>query len=131
MTLAHRALVLEAAFYFFPVQMVISQRRVDFGRGQRGQSLANLLDGQSQFPPSRHPVDRNAMAFNARFPPQDARSLDDHRTQLSCRCFRDCTHVQKMLFLGGYVKPTNYSYTMQGASSIFSSVLFPAPFVPR
>jgi hypothetical protein len=69
MTLAHRALVIEAAFYFFPVQMVIRQRRVDFGRGQRGQSLANLLDGQSQFPPTRHPVDRNAMALNARFPP--------------------------------------------------------------
>jgi len=107
MTLAHRALVIEASLYFFPVQMVISQRRVNFGRGQRGQSLANLLDGQSQFPPTRHPVDSNTMAFNARFPPQDARCLDDHGTQLSCRCFGDCTHVQNMLFLGGYVKPTN------------------------
>jgi hypothetical protein len=36
-TAAHRALVLEVTLNFFPVQMVISQRRVDFGRGQRRQ----------------------------------------------------------------------------------------------
>lgn len=83
MTLAHRALVLKAALDFFPVQVVISQRRVNFGRGQRGQSLANLLDGQSQFPPTRNSVDSNAMAFNARFPTQDASRLDDHGTQLT------------------------------------------------
>src|ERR1035438_6243841 len=86
--------------------MVISQRRVDFGRGQRGHSLANLLDGQSQFPPTRHSVDSNTMAFNAGFSAEDAGRVDDHGTQLSCRCFRDCTHVQNMLVLGRCVKPT-------------------------
>jgi hypothetical protein len=112
-TLAHRALVLEAALNFVPVQMVISQRGVDFGRGQRGQSLANLLDGQSQFPPACHPVDSNAMAFNAGFPAQDAGRVDDHGAQLSGWCFRDCTHTQNMLVLGQCVKPTGCSCDMK------------------
>jgi len=104
-TAAHRALVLEVALNFFPVQMLISQRRVDFGRGQRRQSLANLLDGQSQFPPTRHPVDSSAMAFNAGLPTEDAGRVDDHGAQLSCRCFRDCTRVENMLVFERYVKP--------------------------
>ena len=117
-TAAHRALVLEVALNFLPVQVVISQRRVDFGRGQRRQSLANLLDGQSQFPPTRHPVDRSAVAFNAGLSTEDAGRVDDHGTQLSCRRFRDCIHVQKMLVLGRCVKPTGCTDGMKGVLSI-------------
>src|ERR1035437_1804911 len=53
------------------------------------------------------------MAFNAGFPTEDARRVDDHGTQLSCRCFRDCTHVENMLFLGRCVKPTGCSCGMK------------------
>ena len=49
------------------------------------------------------------MAFNAGFPTEDAGRVDDHGTQLSCRCFRDCIHVQNMLVFERYGKPTGCS----------------------
>ncbi len=76
------ALSLKISFDLFWVQVIVSQCSVNLRHTERRMLLSNLLDRQSELPPTGDTVNRDAMVAQARRAAQDTWRSDDERIQI-------------------------------------------------